>query len=504
MNDQKFDRMLMEMAGSLPPGGEKATAEDFTPWHTAMSRILWGMGLMTFRLEALYLQYLLPLLGAFLLYLGFRSLRGGNAWFSRCCTLSLGLLVWYGVSTVLQATRLWYLATRHTPVFWAVAAAVNAASLLLLLCLRHGIRQAFRDSAGAPPRDWLIPGIGAWLLCLALAVWGQLEPLPAGGYPVYYLRGLGAVVLYLLFLILLGRQGRALARRGYALRPAPVKHSGRAVGLLTFSTVFLGLILVLLLGGRQPTPAGTAETPELSPVRQQLIALGMPEELAADLSTEDLRLCENAVAVHESTNKLLDGEPAAPQALGSGTVELRSWTVVLADQSLRFFQTFRWLEEPAMSMQEGIYADPDSGKTFASPTARLTWSQSGQRLAADLPVALAGGQKAEELTEEQQWWYGEELKRLGHLQYQPYALFSLPKGGEDIRGYLAYSREAEAEDYSSGTIFGGWYYLHQSLPQYPYLDMGDCIASGSGVILSFGGNPFPKVGISYGTHIWMD
>ena len=62
-----------------------------------------------------------------------------------------------------------------------------------------------------------------------------------------------------------------LARRGYALRPAPVKHSGRAVGLLTFSTVFLGLILVLLLGGRQPTPAGTAETPELSPVRQQLI-----------------------------------------------------------------------------------------------------------------------------------------------------------------------------------------------------------------------------------------
>ena len=64
MNDQKFDRMLMEMAGSLPPGGEKATAEDFTPWHTAMSRILWGMGLMTFRLEIFYLQYLLPLVGA--------------------------------------------------------------------------------------------------------------------------------------------------------------------------------------------------------------------------------------------------------------------------------------------------------------------------------------------------------------------------------------------------------------------------------------------------------
>lgn len=47
-------------------------------WLTALCRILWGLALCTFRLEVFYLQYLLPLLGATLLYLGYRSLRREN------------------------------------------------------------------------------------------------------------------------------------------------------------------------------------------------------------------------------------------------------------------------------------------------------------------------------------------------------------------------------------------------------------------------------------------
>ena len=70
MSPNEFDRSLMEDLSQLPPApGEVG---NYTPWRSAMTKILWGMGLTTFRFEFFYLQYLLPLLGAALLYLGYR------------------------------------------------------------------------------------------------------------------------------------------------------------------------------------------------------------------------------------------------------------------------------------------------------------------------------------------------------------------------------------------------------------------------------------------------
>lgn len=504
MTEENYTREMQDLLREIPPEAAGVDLRTVTPWHSAMGKILWGMGLLAFRLDFWYLQYLLPLLGAVLLYLGARRLRTANPGFRLVWQLSLVKLVWQVIFLVLSATRLGGLFTEGAP-FWAVSAAGCALEFLLLWQLRRGIRGAFADLAGKPPRDWLVLGLGAWVGTLALAVWGTVEPLP-GGTVVLWLRFLGAVVLYMLLLWLLSRQGRALERRGYAIVPAPARCRDSWVVVLTFLVTVLLVVPAAIWGVRIPQIEGTAVqavSEELEAVRNRLIALGMPETLAADLSEEDLELCESAVEVHESTDHLLNGEPATPQALGGGTVELRSWTVVLADQSLRFFQTFRWLELPAVSLQEAVYADPDGGTAFTAPTARLTWSRAGERLAADLPVELAGGQKAEELTEEQLWWYEEELQRLGRLQYQPYALFSLPRGGEEVRGYLAYSRTAKAEDYSGGSIFGGWYYVRQSAPQYPYQDVENVIRGRSGVILSFGKSAFPYTGISYATYVWF-
>ena len=502
MTERKDMQNLEELLQAIPPEAAGLDPGAVTPWSSAMKKILWGMGLMVFRLNLWYLPYLLPLVGGTLLCLGARGLRHTNSGFAQVWRVSLIKLGWQVTFLVVSATRL----GGHLEAgaaFWTVSALSCGLDFLLLWQLRRGIRGAFLDLTGTPPQDWLLPGLAAWLGTLALAVWGTLEPVPAGGMAGLWARGLGAAALYGLLLWLLSRQGRALARRGYQIVPAPVRcPDGAVLALVLLGTVLL-TVPAMVWGARTSAPAGTAAgTTDLEAVRSHLVNLGMPEELAADLSREDLRLCEGAVAVYESTNHLLNGDPAAPQALGGGTVELQSWAVVLPDQSLRFFLTFQWQELPALSLQEAVYAAPDSGKAFTDPTARLTWTEDGGRLAADLPVSLAGGQTAEELTAEQLWWYEEELRRLGHLQYQPYALFSLPKGGEDIRGYLAYSRAAKAADYSGGSIFGGWYYLHQSGLRYPYQDMEAYLRGRSGQILSFGGSPFSSAGVSYGTYVW--
>lgn len=503
MTERKDMRNLEDLLRTIPPEAAGVDPNTVNPWHSAMGKLLWGLGLLTFRLHLWYLPYLLPLLGAGLLYLGARRLRRTNAGFRWTWRLSLGKLVWQGIFLVILATRLGAF-LEAGPAFWMVSAVGCGLDFLLLLALRRGIRGAFLDLAGKPPRDWLLPGLAAWLGTLALAVWATLEPVPAGDMAVLWARGMGAAALYGLLLWLLHRQGKALERRGYKIVPTPVRcRDGAVIVLVLLGTVLL-TVPAAVWGARTPAPVGTAAgTTDLESVRSHLIDLGMPETLAADLSREDLRLCADAAAVHDSTNHLLNGDPAIPQDLGGGTVDLQSWAVVLPDQSIRFFLTFQWQELPNLSLQEAVSASPDSGKAFTDLTARLTWTEDGTRLAADLPVSLAGGQEAEELTEEQLWWYEEELKRLGRLQYQPYALFSLPRDGEAVRGYLAYSRAAKAEDYSGGSIFGGWYYFHQSAPRYPYQDMEAYLLGRSGQILSFGGSPFPCAGVSYASYVWF-
>ena len=69
-----------------------------------MDRIVVGTALLTFRFQFFYLQYLLPLLGAVLVYLGYRSLRLENRWFRLGWLLSALLLASHMALDVLAAT----------------------------------------------------------------------------------------------------------------------------------------------------------------------------------------------------------------------------------------------------------------------------------------------------------------------------------------------------------------------------------------------------------------
>ena len=60
------------------------------------------------------------------------------------------------------------------------------------------------------------------------------------------------MVTVVLLLMLLGRQGSALAGRGYQLTPSPVKLGAGTVWLLCLGGVLLCLIPALLLGARTP------------------------------------------------------------------------------------------------------------------------------------------------------------------------------------------------------------------------------------------------------------
>ena len=98
----RLDEMIEQGLGEIVPG--EGVVEEVNPWREPIGRIAAGMALTGITLNFLYLQYLLPTLGAALQYLGFRTLRRSGPAFRIAWGLSLVELVWHAVWLMLSAS----------------------------------------------------------------------------------------------------------------------------------------------------------------------------------------------------------------------------------------------------------------------------------------------------------------------------------------------------------------------------------------------------------------
>lgn len=505
MKPDEFDLQLMDEMSQLPPPAPEV--EDYTPWQASIRKIIVGMVLITFRLEFFYLQYLLPLLGACLLYLGYRSLRKSDPWFTLCWGLSAFLLVFHMAWDVLTATPIMAWITQNAALNASLSALTAAANVLLLFALRAGIRRRFVSMTGEKPRDWLGRGLIAYLLCLAVTLWATLEPATEPGlfgdsitnHWLYYGRPLAAIALQIYLLICIFRQSEALAGQGYDIVPAPVRIPGKPFVLGVFLLVLLVIPPALWLSCRLPTGEAQEVNAPLAgnqtAVRDHLVELGLPLELANTLDEAELERCKDAYAVETGFWTVLDlSDGKEPQTegnnilvqVGDAQARFSVWLVFLPQGQVRWYSFFRYDTLPALRLQEQLSLDVSGSCPNQDYTSALFWQeQEGEITYLSHPqVQLAGGQTAKELTEEQQWWYEEELKRLGHLHYAPYVSFSIPQKATALGGYLAYTADASRE-LAPENSYNYYDFVHLFLRRqtrllhYPFLSIDDLGGSGS-------------------------
>ena len=198
MNEREYDLLLAETAGELPPPPE----EQAEPWSRAMKYILWGLALVTFRLELFYLQFILPCIGSVLVFLGFRSLRRSARGFTTAYAASAILLVMDALGTAANAVRPEY--------FGALGYFTFAANIVLkftlLFGLRSGIRTAFSATSGERRQDLSFWVAAAYAGVVLIAL---LETLvPTWDNEDALLRVLIAAALYIALLALLRRLSR--------------------------------------------------------------------------------------------------------------------------------------------------------------------------------------------------------------------------------------------------------------------------------------------------------
>lgn len=503
MKPDEFDLQLMDEMSQLPPPAPEV--HNYTPWQASIRKIIWGMVLVTFRFEFFYLQYLLPLLGATLLYLGYRSLRKSDPWFTLCWGLSAFLLVIHIAYDILTATPIMAQITQNTVLNNSLTALMVVANAVILFALRAGIRRRFVSVAGVKPKDWLGRGLVAYLLCLALALWSTLEPATESGLFgdsitndwLYYGRPIAAIVLQIYLLVCIFRQSESLVGQGYDIVPAPVRVPGKRFVLGVFLLVLLASLPALWLSSRLPTGEAREVTAPLAgdqtAVRDHLVELGLPQKLADTLDEAELARCKDAYAVEiGSWSDLNLTDDTVPQTEGndllvqSEDVQARFsvWLVFLPQGQVRWYSFFRYDTLPSLRLQEQFSLDVSGNDAHDDYTAALLWQEGETAYLSHPQVQLAGGQTAEELNEAQQWWYEEELERLGHLHYSPYFSFSIPQKATMLGGYLAYTADAsehlERENDYPYYDFTHLFLRHQtSLLHYPFRSIDDLGGLGS-------------------------
>lgn len=445
MDEREFETMLENSVPELPPDD---VVTEVTPWKKATNRVLAGMALCAITLNFLCLDYILPAIGMVLALLGFRALRRENGWF-RACFLMAAVRAAYCFAVLVLNAFIARSAVLALPVFSALSAAGPLLLLAECFCLWRGFR-AVQRKAGFPPRAGSLIALMIWYALVCLLGLLQYQGLV-----------MGVIMLAAYILVIRGiyKLAQAMDEAGYAVRAAPVRIPDRRAAQIIAAVLAVGILCGYLFGGSYPMDWEAVSPSEHVPVEEtkaRLAELGFPETVLDDLTPEDIAACDGALqVVVDVTDTEVDGSETELRCTGVAVRvpgQRESWVI---------FHHFLWLADPGFYGTESIqlwpvYRDiPEGWAAAGEVTGRVLYDRDGETFAAPY-YSLS----SETFTYDSLFWDRQTSTDV-------FANFSMPRKGENCRGYLAYPMAVVQEGY----IIDSWInYTHQtSWLQYPVL-----------------------------------
>lgn len=434
MNEPELDFPLYQQPNQL-------SSEDSSPWRGALKQVCWGLALWSITLDVFYLNFLLPTLGIVLLWLGLRSLRRQNTPFRVGYALSWVLSLHHVLLMAVLATP----ATQNDFLLLGLGWFGSLVTWGVYLSLWLGLRGVFRQ-AQLPPKTraagWLVVCYGLLMGIGVLSLNWLVFVLPF-------------LLVWILLLVGLYRTHRSLDQAGYAVHPAPVRISnGWAaatwLGITVLAAVVaLSLSLHLPLQGVRPFTLNTQQ----SQARTQLEQLGFPSDLLALLPDEQVAQLEGATQV-QVTTQTGSAEYADLSKLSMDIVEV----VLTQTGDIRVYAFFHWDTPPKQRMLEGLYLIPNVHElsiplSIGKLQGMLFWDEGNQTFQAPLGNLFTTPPEIQ-LTPSSQGFWNADLT------------FSLPKDGENIRGYVTWTLYGftTATNLNAKVV-----YLHQETPLlYPW------------------------------------
>lgn len=427
-----FDCTLATTLSELPPSEE--TIREITPWRTAMNRIVLGLCLTSFTLNAWYLQYILPAVGSLLIYFGFRTLRQSNRWFCYTWYISICKVILLYISTILDATPFSY----AVPIGWMVPSAAMTVALFSFFHL--GLTQAARDVGQTPQRR---PALWAVVWYAVLVLMAPLTP---------DIGWLGLIPMLIAFICIVRSMlhvKEELENWGYAIRAAPAK-----IGCGWFSTLYLiSLLMAVLLAAAAsnhiaiPSFEQVFDSYETASIEAKLQDLGFPKDLLERLLDEELLRLEDAYfcSVHRNGDGADTGSKKGIKAIRFDTVYVQT-----APHTIRVYEFFNFQEDTLRSnFRTMTMLEPTRSAKVSDITGGLTWTMDGTAYRSQLPISRQ--------THESMFFGSSTL---------PSAVFSYPFFSKDRAGYMAYTSYEEDDVNLTASVLRAYLTTYRNF--YPY------------------------------------
>ena len=273
----------------------------------------------------------------------------------------------------------------------------------------------------------------------------------------------GAMVIGYIFIIRnIYKLSKELDEAGYSIQTVSVKVTDRCIVISLVSVLIIGCAFGYIFGGSYKmdwSKVNASANAEVEEIKEQLIELGFPQYVLDDLTEDDVAACRGAlqVAVDVTEEPLNNGRASgdAKELLITGVGvqipgERENWII---------FHHFLWTIDPGFYGTEAIQLWPayqsvsEGWASYGEVTGRVLYDDNGEIFAA--PYYFLGNQ-----TFTYNSIFGGE-----QTNTDIFAAFSMPRRGENYRGYIAYPI-VELED---GYIISSWMnYIHQkSWLQYP-------------------------------------
>ena len=458
-----LDLMLGDLAGELSP--ENEVADSVTPWRRAVRRIAIGLGLTLMQINYANLDLILPLIGVVLLLVGSRALRKANGGFKALFGAAVVMAVIRGIILVSAASCLRTL--KGADVFYTVLSVASLImNLWLLLAFRTGLADAMEKARTEQKTGWITAAILWYLIVLVLSFAGVASAL------VYLI-----LAVYIVIIIALIVQAGKLDMAGYVLEPVPSKLSDLAFGSLYIGIIIVGIAVCGLFFSGLPMQWQARSTGRSTltaqQAAQQLIELGVPENIVNDLGDEDLALMWGA-------DRVLIQDPAGDADDPSlGGLFITHIAVRVPQQNShesykwRFIHHFSWSGSTRFGGIETIEMDAlyrvtdDQGRmidnTATDISGRVLMDRNGAGYEAPYYGHTLGRFSSDDPDNYRTGWLIEF--RLDRTLFS--AKFSFPKKAENARGYIMYAAMC---NFDSNKYSSQMRYWHAGTFSYPYED----------------------------------
>lgn len=429
-------------------------SEQINPWQKPLSNITWGFLFTIMTFNFFYLNYILPIIGVALLFIGFYDLRKVNNELRMAWNFSIANLIFYFLNLIYTITPL------HIKYNNAFAMIIfnTVFQISFLLIFRSGLKNLLQEAGITSEKDpiiWLV----IWRSLAVFLAWSQLGSVWFIFFPYIFFYFYNFSSLY--------KINEPLKDLHIEPLEAHNKYRSKKYWCAYMVTCALIVVLVSSISNHIKLTPVEATSPDLTETRQNLIDLGFPEEMLKDIPEEQVELLKDATKI-EIYRELLMFDPKVKTITTSdngytvqtnkevpGKINLKATSIYvqLKDNRMYGVHYFKWQDGGAywndgLSLRGSVPLELIAGN--------LLYEKNGSNYSAPIPRLNSN------IVLERDWFGYESMeeKITGAVNY--------PFGSEKQRGYILYEFKFN-KDLDYGDIINGAIILNYNHHKHPII-----------------------------------